>query len=385
MVDLMRKYLSLAMAAFMLFMFVSCGGQGAAERPPADPGAAESADAAASAEKSEGAEPRPEPDPGPGSEWEWRSDEPDHQGLDSAALPGIHTVFGSFPLLSSVIVKNGYIVDEYYKDGYGKDTLFALNSTSKSITSALVGIAIDKGYIENIDVPISEYFPQVLELEDTRWRQITIRHLLTHTSGISTTDNSRRWDEWRGSENWIDYILALPIVSAPGREFHYSTGNTHLLSAILEKAAGATMYEFGKECLFDPVGIESVQIGTDPQGISDGGNGIRLTPYDMARFGLLYLNDGMWEGRQIVPEQWVKDSTSVQFDRSSGGADHGYHWWVRTFGAQHYDTFFSQGHAGQYIFVVPQLELVITFTSDYTGETSIYWQLVDDIIAACTE
>lgn len=209
--------------------------------------------------------------------WEWQKDTPENQGHNSNALPAIHSTFDTFPLLASVIIKDGYIVDEYYKDGYDEASSFILNSASKSITSALIGIAIDKGYIESVDVPISEYFPQVLNFNNESWQQITIRHLLTHTSGISTTDDAL-WDEWRNSDNWVDYILNLPIVSLPGTTFSYSTGNTHLLSAILQKATGMTAYEFGKEYLFDPIGMDSIKIEADPQGISDGGNGIWMTP-----------------------------------------------------------------------------------------------------------
>lgn len=313
--------------------------------------------------------------------WEWQKDTPDNQGLNSSALPDIHATFDSFNLLSSVIVKNGYIVDEYYKDGYDETSEFILNSASKSVTSALVGIAIDQGYIESVDTLISRYLPQVSELGDG-WNRITIRHLLTHTSGISTTDDVL-WNEWRSSDNWLDYIFNLPIVSEPGQEFSYSTGNTHLLCAILQEATGMTADAFAREYLFDPVGMDSAAIASDPQEISDGGNGVFMNIYDMAKFGLLYLNGGIWQGEQIVPAQWVEDSTSVQYDRSTGSADYGYQWWVRTFGDQGYDAYFAQGHAGQYIFVVPEIELIVAFTSDYEGSTGIYWQLVNDIVNAC--
>lgn len=318
----------------------------------------------------------------PEPEWEWQIDIPENQGLDSGALSGIHADYDSFPLLTAVIVKNGYIVDEYCKDGYDMDSQFVLNSASKSITSALVGIAIDLGYIEGVDVPLSDYFPQLLEEDDARWQDITLWHLLTHTSGIASTD-SARWNAWRGSENWVDYILALPMEAAPGTQFNYSTGNTHLLCAVLQQAVGMTLDEFGREYLFEPVGMDSARFDADPQGISDGGNGLWLTPRDMARFGQLFLQGGAWEGEQIVPAQWVEDSTSLQFRRSSGSANYGYQWWARTFGAQRYPAYFAQGHGGQYIFVVPELELVVAFTSNYEGRTSIYWQLVNDIVAAC--
>ena len=129
--------------------------------------------------------------------------------------------------------------------------------------------------------------------------------------------------------------------------------------------------------------MESVTCDTDPQGISDGGNGFHMSIYDMIRFGILYLNGGVWQGQQIVPAQWVEDSTSLQFERSTGSADYGYQWWVRTFGDEAYPAYFAQGHAGQYIFVVPALELVIAYTSNHTGSSSMYWQFVNDIVAAC--
>ena len=108
-----------------------------------------------------------------------------------------------------------------------------------------------------------------------------------------------------------------------------------------------------------------------------------MNVYDMAKIGELYLNDGVWNGEQIIPAQWVEDSTTVQFDRSSGSANYGYQWWVRTFGNNNYPSFFAQGHYGQYIFVVPDLELVLVFTSHYEGSSSIYWQLMNQIVNAC--
>lgn len=320
-----------------------------------------------------------EPEP----EWVWQHDTPENQGLDPNVLTDVHATFDTFPLLTSVIVKNGYIVDEYYKEGYDETSTFILNSSSKSITSALIGIAITEGYIGSVEDPISQYLPRVSELTDSRWQQITIWDLLTHTSGIYSTD-SELWNDWRASENWLEYIYALPIVSTPGETFSYSTGNTHLLSAILQEATGMTAREYAQEVLFTPLDMDSADCESDPQGISDGGNGFSMNVYDMAKFGQLYLNGGTWEGEQIVPAEWVTESTTLQFDRSSGSADYGYQWWVRTFGNQGYPAYFAQGHAGQYIFVVPDLELVIAFTSDYTGSTGIYWQLVNEIVNGCT-
>ena len=315
--------------------------------------------------------------------WQWQKDSPQNQGVDPAVLNDVHETFDSFPLLSSVIVRNGYIVDEYYKDGYDENSVFVLNSASKSVTSALIGIAVDMGLIESVDVPISTYFPQVLE-NGGYWAEITIRHLLTHTSGIDMSDTAD-WYDWRSSANWVQYILDRSVTSRPGTVFNYSTGNTHLLSAILQQASGMTLEEFGKRYLFDPMEMNSASVSADAQGISDGGNGVSMNIYDMAKFGMLYLNGGEWQGSQLVSQDWVTQSTTVQFERDSGSADYGYQWWVRTFGDHDYPAYFAQGHAGQYIFVVPDLQLVIAMTSNYEGATSIYWRMVNQIVNACSE
>ena len=314
--------------------------------------------------------------------WEWQHDTPENHNINSQVLNSVHNTLDSYPINAEVIVKDGVIVDEYYKEGYNNESVFTLQSTSKSITSAIFGIAIDKGYIEGVDVSISTYFPQILESGSEYKTQITVWNLLTHTTGLNVSDTGN-WNEWLASSNWVDYVLNSTATSRPGTVFNYFTGNTHLLSAIIQQATGKTTYEFGKEYLFEPLDIESVECSTDPQGISDGGNGFAMNVYDMAKFGQFYLNNGVWEGEQIISQDWVQASTTLQFDRSSGSADYGYQWWVRTFGNNNYPAYFAQGHYGQYIFVVPDLELVVVFTSHYEGSTSIYWQLMNNIVNAC--
>ena len=314
-------------------------------------------------------------------DWEWQYDTLENQNIDRDVIESLHTTLDSTNVQSMVIVRNENIVDEYYKDGYDKNSIFTLQSCSKSITSAIMGIAIDKGYIESVNVPISNYFPQILESGSDYQKQITIWHLLTHTSGINASD-TYNWDAWRNSDNWVDYVLSRGVTSRPGTVFNYFTGNTHLLAAIIEQATGQSLYDFGKEYLFAPLGMDSVSVSNDPQGIADGGNGFAMNVYDMAKFGQLYLNNGVWNGEQIISNQWIKDSTTVQFTRSSGTADYGYQWWVRTFGNNNYHAYFAQGHFGQYIFVVPDLELVIVFTSHHDGSSNIYWEFVNNIVNA---
>ena len=314
--------------------------------------------------------------------WEWQHDTPENHSIDITALNSVHNTIDKYPINAEVIVKDGVIVDEYYKEGYDENSIFTLQSTSKSITSAILGIAIDKGYIESTNIPISNYFPQIQESNNTYLEEITIWNLLTHSTGFNVNE-STNWNEWRSSDNWVNYILNREVTSRPGTVFNYFTGNTHLLSAIIQEKKKKNTYEFGKEYLFEPLDMDSVECATDGQGISDGGNGFSMNVYDMAKFGQLYLNRGVWNREQIISEQWIENSTNVQFDRLSGSADYGYQWWVRTFGEENYHTYFAQGHWGQYIFVVPDLELVVVFTSHYERNSNIYWQLMNIIVNAC--
>ena len=314
--------------------------------------------------------------------WEWQYDTLENHNINVSEINSVHNIIDEYPINAEVIIKDGVIVDEYYKEGYDSNSIFSLQSTSKSVTSAIFGIAIDKGYIESVNTPISNYFPQILNSDSEYKRQITIWNLLTHTTGLNASDTAN-WYEWLESDNWVDYVLNRPAISRPGTVFNYFTGNTHLLSSIIQQVTGKTLYEFGKENLFDKLDMESVECGVDPQGISDGGNGFKMNIYDMAKLGQLYLNNGVWNGEQIISEQWIKDSTTIQFDRSSGSADYGYQWWVRTFGENDYPAYFAQGHYGQYIFVVPDLKLVVAIASHYEGSSSIYWQIMNNIVNAC--
>ena len=315
--------------------------------------------------------------------WQWQHDTLENHNIDRNVIDSVHQTIDQYPINAEVIVRNGIIVDEYYKDDYDQTSVFTLQSTSKSITSAIFGIAMEQGYIDSVDTPISTYFPQVLNDGIEYKRQITVWNLLTHTTGLDVSDTAN-WDTWLASDNWVDYVLNRPAVSRPGTTFNYFTGNIHLLSAIIQQTTGKTTLEYGRENLFSKLDMDSVECTTDPQGISDGGNGFAMNVYDMAKMGQLYLNNGVWEGEQVIPQEWVQDSTTVQFDRSSGSADYGYQWWVRTFGDNNYHAYFAQGHFGQYIFVVPELELVVVMTSHYEGSTNIYWQLMNNIVNACS-
>ncbi len=310
--------------------------------------------------------------------FEWQRSSPEQSGISGGV---IKSVFSSLPsdVYSCVIIRDGKIVDEYFKEGYGPSSVFTIQSCSKSITSALVGIAIAQGFIKSVDDFASDYLPQLSESKFPDMKKITLKQLLNHTSGLVGTD-SKIWNEWRSSPNWIDYIVSRPMTAKPGAYFEYSTGNTHLLAAILEKATGKGLLEYGEEVLFKKIGITSAELKTDPQGIGDGGNGFSLTAYDMARFGQLFLDGGKWDGVQIVPESWVKESTSLQARKN--GSRYGYQWWLRNYGKAGIPGYNAQGFGGEYIFVVPGLRLIVVYTSWHRGNLNSYFYNVDKLVNA---
>ncbi len=273
----------------------------------------------------------------------WQTDDPQNHDMDPAVLADLDAALPNSSIYSMVVVKDGVIVDEYYQDGYDQNSLYRLNSATKSFTSALIGIAIDQGYIGSVEDPLSDYLPQVLAQSDTRKQQITLKHLLTHTSGLEWYEwgnGYTNWSEFQSAPNWVDYILGRTLIYTPGTQFAYSTGNTHLLTAALEAATGMSAQEYARINLFEPLGITNFQWDTDPQGITDGGNGLHLSTRDAARFGLLFLQNGQWQGEQIVPAEWVATSTTIQ----NGGAGDGtgsycYQWWRRVYHAGGYDTY----------------------------------------------
>ncbi len=291
--------------------------------------------------------------------------------FDAAAL---ETAARTLPKLHSLIVKaRGQLLFEGYYHGAAATRPANVKSASKSVISALVGIAIERGRIPGVREPIATWFPAVAK--DPARRAITVEDLLTMRPGLEST-SGRGYGAWVTSRNWVNYALARPMLAAPGESMDYSTGNTHLLSAILTKATGVSTHRFANEALARPLGFTLPPWPTDPQGIFFGGNDMLMTPRQMLAFGELYLNGGRRDGRQIVPEAWVRRSCEGRARElpswargfGPGGVvdplrdrQYGYAWWVHELGG--HDTCFAWGYGGQYVFVVPSLQMVIATTS----------------------
>ena len=268
----------------------------------------------------------------------------------------------ALPRLRSLIVQwKGDVVREHYYGGATATTPANIKSVSKSIISALVGIAIEQGHIRGLEQPIAELLPAETRTLDSAKRAITVGDLLSMRAGLQST-SFENYGRWVTSRNWVAFALRQPMTDARGGPMVYSTGNSHLLSAIITRATKLSTYQFAQRHLARPLGIQLRPWQTDPQGIYFGGNDMFLTPRDLLKIGTLYMNGGTHEGRQIVPRAWIDSTFPPRTSSPWNGHGYGYGWWTRN--AQGYDVRFAWGYGGQYLFLVPELQLVVVMTSD---------------------
>ena len=245
-----------------------------------------------------------------------------------------------------------------------------IHSCTKSIVSALIGIAIDTGYIKGVDQPVLELFPERTAANlDANKRAMTLDDLLTMTPGFDCRDSYlygwRGLNEMRKSEDWVQFVLDLPMREESGTRFEYCNSASFLLSAIIQNTTGMNALAFAEEHLFGPLGISDVRWPSNPQGISIGWGELRMRPHDMAKIGHLYLNEGLWDGQQVVPSEWVEASTRRHTPATLSDG-YGYQWWVDAAG-----FYMALGYAGQFIYVMPEKDLVVVFTSDL-GESDFF-------------
>ena len=282
--------------------------------------------------------------------------------LDAATRTALLEQGADLPRLRSLLVSiDGELVAEHYFHGATARGQANLKSASKTLISILVGIAIDRGHLAGVDQPIGDFFPEELADADALKRSITIGDLLTMRSGLETTSN-RNYGRWVQSRNWVRHVLSRPLVDRPGGRRIYSTGSTHLLSAILTRATGVSTLEFARKHLARPLGITLPAWLRDPQGIYFGGNEMTLTPRAMVAVGELYLRGGSTaDGRRVVSAEWVRESLVPRTVSRFGRRQYGYGWWLRTLGG--HPAYYAWGYGGQFIFVIPELDSVIVATS----------------------
>jgi CubicO group peptidase (beta-lactamase class C family) len=268
---------------------------------------------------------------------------------------------GELHQLHSLLVSwRGKLVLEYYAPAIRPSRLANIKSASKSIISVLVGIAIDRGLVRGVEEPMATYLPQLARAPAAK-RAITIEDLLTMRSGLEST-SGENYGAWVRSRNWLNYVLERPLVSEPGTSMEYSTGTSHLLSAILTRVAKRSTWQFAQDTLARPLGISLARWPRDPQGIYLGGNEMLMTPRQMVAFGELVLNDGVVRGRRIVSASWAEESCRPRTrSRWDSTREYGYGWWIQDIGGRR--ACFAWGHGGQYILTFRDIDLVVVLTS----------------------
>ncbi|UCG01885.1 MAG: serine hydrolase [Candidatus Heimdallarchaeota archaeon] len=310
---------------------------------------------------------------------DWPTSTPEEQGMNSTTLNELFeyidswsdVIHGLCVMRHGVIVAEGYFSSDYHQ--YIQEDKHQTHSVTKSFTSALIGIAIDQGYITDVNQRVLDFFPEMTFLNvDSRKEAMTIEHLLTMRTGLDWPEMDSGYsgagdlaDQMLHSNNSVQYILDKPMVAAPGEVWQYCSGATHLLSAIIQRTTGQTTLEFAQENLFSPLGIDSSEViwDTDRNGINRGHSNLFLTPRSLAKFGYLYLNEGKLDGKEIISKEWVEKSVTTEF------SGYGYCWWNDPFGH------FAMGLNGHYIYVLPEENIVASFT-----ESSITLRLLSRYI-----
>lgn len=305
---------------------------------------------------------------------------------------------------SILIVKDGKLVLEEYFSGYTYDwseeeyrgdytefdrnTIHNLMSVTKSITSALVGITIYLGFIQDVNEKVFTYFPEYGYLSNEKKDKITLEHLLTMTSGLEWNESEHSAKDLENDliqlfyqSDPIEYILAKPVIHDPGTEFNYNSGGTNLLGEVIKKATGLSVDVFAEMYLFSLLGITEYEWKWLTPDIIFSSAELKLRPRDMAKFGLVYLQNGIWKGNQIISEDWIKKSIKeyISLPDNPSRDGYGYNWWLKTYHSNSgsAESFLASGWGGQRIIVFPNLNMVVVFT----GGNYVGYEPVDDIVA----
>jgi len=310
----------------------------------------------------------------------WEVSTPEAEGLDPMLVAEMYYYAARLKsLYALVVVKNGKIVAEGYFNEGSVDHLSSSMSVTKSVVSALVGVAHGRGDLPSLEAKMVDFFPDLIPMDDPRKLEITIRDLLKMRAGYPReTDVPGYFDRmFDGVHEWVPLIRDFVLVSDPGEAWHYSNLSSHILSVILARATGGSLVPYAQEHLFGPIGADLAQWTADADGYEMGCMEVYLTPRDMARFGLLYLNGGVFEGEQVLSADWVRislQSYSTNVANYSGqhyrSVGYGYQWWVMEAGDHDYTM--ARGHGGQQVVLLDELDMVIVATADplYYGHDS---------------
>lgn len=358
----------------------------------------------------------------PGASWPVST--PEAEGIDSGALDSLHAdiTAGVYGLMDHfLLIRHGKIVaDHHYEQNYDSvaaqyDTtnhqynydhpdwhpyyrgtdLHTLQSVTKSVTSAALGIAVDEGYIEGVDVPVMSLFDAYeRDMSDARRTAMTLHDMLTMRSGLD-------WNEWgtsydnadnsamllEVSGDWIRFVLDRPMRTDPGTVFDYNSGVSVLLGKLVGLATGERVDAWTEAKLFEPIGITEYYWKITPRGEVDTEGGLYLAAHDLARIGYLFLRNGVWDGERVVPEEWVRSSTSaivkdVRPDNDSLDSGYGYQWWVPDHGGERAVVYAGNGYGGQFLLVAPEYDIVAVFNAwnIHSGDYRSAWRALQERI-----
>ncbi len=314
---------------------------------------------------------------------QWRQGKAGEQGLDQEKIDAFIALLKQKkilePISSFTVIKNGYLVVDETFGSYKGTTPHTLQSVTKSITSTLVGVAIQNGFIKNLDQPVLHFFPEYTQIDylDENKRAMTLKHALTMRTGQAWTGERHLGALNRYSGDRMKYVLDYKMETRPGKQWYYNSGIAILLGGLLQNASGMPTQSFAKHYLFEPLNITKAKWSWGHRGIPHTGGGLFLRPKDMARIGYLYLRKGKWEGKQVLPEWWVREATRphVPHAESIAGVSntgYGYMWWLLPLDKKKKVTdppamYMAYGHWGQFIFVIPRYDMVVVFTNDSTA------------------
>jgi CubicO group peptidase (beta-lactamase class C family) len=318
----------------------------------------------------------------PGEAWEVST--PEEQGLDSGTLARLVDTVGGFRQDSLLVIRHGRIVADAYYAPYEAGISHDLRSVTKSVTGTLIAIGLQAGLLDTVDHPILDLFPEkpISNIDDSK-KAITVQNLLDMTSGIAWREKAYTPDEtvikMYEAADRVEFVLSQPMKTEPGTAFDYNSGNPYVLSGLITKATGGSALKYARRELFAPLGIVSEQWGrVDAQGITDGEAGLHLAPHDMARIGYLYLRDGIWNGRQIIPSSWVERAREGRV-----AATYGFHYANLWWSLPEKGAYMALGRHSQIILVIPKLDIVAVMTGILRDDE--YYptaRLVEDIASA---
>ena len=303
---------------------------------------------------------------------DWKVSTPAEQGLDPKLVANLYANAGKVETLQALLViKNGFLIAEGYFNGGSIEQKNRIQSVTKSYTSALVGIALDQGYLESVDQKMVEFFPELADrIRDRRKNDITIRHMLQMRAGYPWEESTKQLFELLYAGFRPSNLIDVPLVRNPGTDFEYSNLTSHLLGVIVARATGTDLKSFAEQNLFAPIDVEVGDWIKDWAGYYNGHGDLHFTARDMAKFGLLYLNDGEIDGIRIISAQWVRDSLQTYSEdawnyrvgQNFNDIGYGYQWWSVRAGDHRYNL--AWGHGGQQIALVAAVDMVVVVKAD---------------------